>query len=232
MEQVQAIDQTEGKTEVSQSQHTEKPIPMSYAEFLKSFDESTHAEWVNGEAIVFMPPNTRHQRIVSFLHLLIGLYLQVARLGEIFAAPYAMRIQPDGAMREPDLLFVATENSARIGEQRLNGPADLIVEVISSESIGRDRADKFYEYQAGGVREYWIIDPRPGFVRADFWVLDSHGQFQPVPINADGTYRSTVLTGFTVDVSILLSETLPEPIKVVSKMVGREALLRILESHD
>ena len=46
---------------VIQEQH----IPMTYAEYLTAFDESAHAEWVNGEAILFMPPDIRHQDIVA-----------------------------------------------------------------------------------------------------------------------------------------------------------------------
>ena len=223
MEQTQAI-----ATQAIEQPPTEARIPMSYAEFLAHVDESTHAEWVNGEAIIFMPPNTRHQRMVNFLHLLIGFYLQVVRAGELFIAPYAMQVNASGSVREPDLLFVAHEHAERIGEQRLNGAADLVIEVISTESAARDRADKFYEYQAAGVREYWIIDPRPGVARADFWVRDARGSYQPVPIDQHGIYHSTVLPAFKLEVAALLGETLPEPLQVAAKMLGTDALLRAI----
>jgi len=54
--------------------------------------------------------------------------------------------------------------------------------------MARDRGDKFYEYQEGSVREYWMFDPRPGKERVDFYVLDEHGRYQPVPVPADGVY--------------------------------------------
>jgi hypothetical protein len=41
----------------------------------------------------------------------------------------------------------------------------------------RDREDKFYEYERGGVRENWIIDPERG--EASFHVLDDAGIFRP-----------------------------------------------------
>ncbi len=41
------------------------------------------------------------------------------------------------------------------------GMADLVIEVVSDDSVARDRADKFYEYQTAGIQEYWIIDPHP-----------------------------------------------------------------------
>jgi Uma2 family endonuclease len=228
MEQVQTHEQTRA----FQQRAGEQRIPMSYDEYLATFDDSTHAEWVDGEAIVFMPPNTRHQRIVSFLHLLIGSFLHIFGYGELFEAPYAMCMQPNGNVREPDLLFVAVEHADRVGERRLEGPADLIIEVVSTESVARDRSDKFYEYQAGGVREYWIIDPRPGVARADFWVLDDEGRYQPVPIDADGIYHATVLPGFRLDVNSLLAEQLPNPLEALAKMVGTDTLLRSLGSES
>ena len=53
----------------------------------------------------------------------------------------------------------------------LDGPADLVIEVISDDSVTRDRVEKFDEYLEAGVREYWVIDPRPGQQRALFYVL-------------------------------------------------------------
>lgn len=231
MEQLHALEKVES-TQVQQHPDAEQRFIMSDLEYQQRFDENKHVEWVNGEAILFMPPNTRHQRIVHFLNLLLGTFLQVFRYGEVFEAPYAMRISPTGSIREPDLLFVAKENAHLIGEFRLNGPADLVIEVISTESVSRDRGDKFYEYQSGGVREYWVIDPRPGLTRADFWVLAEDGRFQPVPISADGTYLSTVLPNFKLDVISLLSDSLPSPLKAAAEMVGRDAFMRAMNSEE
>ena len=192
---------------VVQEQH----IPMTYAEFLTAFDENAHAEWVNGEAILFMPPSVRHQRIVKFLAVLLEMYVRFSRVGEVFFAPFEMRALSEGNAREPDILYVASEHQARVTDKRVSGPADLIVEIISPESISRDRADKFYEYQQAGVREYWIIDPRPGTERADFWVLGANERYQPVPVDADGIYRSTVIPGFWIDVHWLWEEEAAGP---------------------
>lgn len=38
--------------------------------------------------------------------------------------------------------------------------ADIVGEIVSKESGKRDRGEKFEEYDASGVREYWLIDPR------------------------------------------------------------------------
>jgi Uma2 family endonuclease len=48
-------------------------------------------------------------------------------------------------------------------------PADLAVEIVPTESRLRDRGQKLAEYEMGGVREYWIIDPERR--QAAFYVL-------------------------------------------------------------
>ena len=45
----------------------EQRTPMSYEEFLAYGDDTTHAEWVNGEVIVFMAPTILHQLLAGFL---------------------------------------------------------------------------------------------------------------------------------------------------------------------
>jgi Uma2 family endonuclease len=88
----------------------ERRVPMSYEAFLAAADEDTHAEWVNGEAIFFMPPNSIHQDIVGFLYTLLRTYIKFFLLGQVFVAPYEMKVSPDSSGREPDILFIATKN--------------------------------------------------------------------------------------------------------------------------
>src|SRR5215470_17038259 len=91
----------------------EKRVPMSYEEYL-ALGEDVHAEWVNGEAIIFMPANNKHQAIIGFLHVLLDLFVHLYDLGAIRLAPYSMRPRPDAPQREPDLLFVAREHLDRL----------------------------------------------------------------------------------------------------------------------
>ncbi|MBI5651987.1 MAG: Uma2 family endonuclease [Chloroflexi bacterium] len=202
-------------------------LKMSYEEFLAWADEDVHAEWVNGEVTVEMPAKEIHQNIVEFLHHILDLFARLLNLGRVHTAPFEMRVLADGPAREPDLLFVANENLERLNNDRLVGPADLIVEVISSDSVYRDRVDKFEEYEAGGIREYWIVDPRPGKQRADFWVLDANGRYRTGEIK-DGIYRSTVLPGFWLRVEWLIVETLPDPLATLAQIVGKEKIIAAL----
>lgn len=171
-------------------------VPMSYQEFLAWADEAAHAEWVNGEGVRFMPPKDVHQATLGFLHRLLGLFVDLFDLGQLRVAPFEMRAVPDGAAREPDMLFVARAHLNRLTPERLAGPADLIIEIISAESVQRDRRDKFREYAEVGVREYWIVDPRPRKQRADFFTLTEQGQYELFATEDDERVSSPVLAGF------------------------------------
>lgn len=59
----------------------------------------------------------------------------------------------------PDLLVVLTENLHRIEEQCIGGPPDLVVEILSPGTAGRDLGAKRALYEQSGVPEYWIGDP-------------------------------------------------------------------------
>ena len=111
---------------------------------------------------------------------------------------------------------------------RLSGPADLVVEVVSDESVARDRTDKFYEYQAAGIQEYWILDPLPGCMQADFCVLEDQGRYRPVPVDSNGRYASTVLAGFWLQMDWMLSPEPPAVLQALAQIVGPQKLLEAI----
>ncbi|MDQ2998421.1 MAG: Uma2 family endonuclease [Chloroflexota bacterium] len=211
------------------------PAPTSIERRRMSYEEYKHwehqgglTEWVDGEVHIYMPPTILHQRMVAFLAFLLQGFVRLHRLGEVLSAPITMRAIEGANAREPDLFFLATEHLGYLTETELNGPADLAVEIISLDSVLRDRDDKFYEYQAGGIREYWIIDPRPKRKRADFFVLDQNGMYQPVPV-ADGIYRSAVLPNFWLKIDWLWAED-PNALAYLAEVVGVEQLLKAIQS--
>lgn len=173
---------------------------VSFDDFLILYAEQ-HAEWLMGKVILIMPNNTPHQRIQMFLGTLINMFLNVAGLGEILSAGTPMHISDNQPAREPDLMVVLLQNRGRIQERWLEGPADIAVEIVSPESTIRDRGDKFIEYQLGGVKEYWLLDPV--HQDADFWTLGPDGSYVPRPRDAQGRISSGVLPGFALDPTIL-----------------------------
>ena len=109
--------------------------------------------------------------------------------------------------RLPDILFVEESRRGLIRPTYLDGPPNLAIEVISPDSVTRDRRDKHAEYQAAGVREYWVIDPVGQQV--DVFSLGDDGKFARVS-EIDGVIRSTVLPGFPVRTAWLWRATRPK----------------------
>lgn len=81
----------------------DRPPWMSYETFLAWVPDGGQAEWVDGEAFV-STTSERHVRLSRLLVNLLSSFLAMLKLGEVFAAPFQMRVRPDGPGREPDVL--------------------------------------------------------------------------------------------------------------------------------
>ena len=179
---------------------------MTYEEFLDWADEDTYAEWVDGKVELMSPANRKHQKLALYLASLLSEF-EERGAGEVYIAPFQMKMANVRRGREPDVIFVVTENLSNLKNNYLDGPADLAIEIVSPESVLRDRGAKYAEYEAGGVREYWIIDADAQ--RADFFVLDSEGRYQRASQDEGGKYESAILPGFWVNVGWLWQSPLP-----------------------
>lgn len=147
-----------------------------------------------GKVVPMSPFTLYHDDINGFLATIIREYVKMHSLGKVACEPYNMKLGYGLPGRSPDILFVTNANLSRMHNEYLDGPADLVVEVISVESRRRDRVTKFAEYERAGVRKYWMPDSTRN--EAEFLLRDENGRFQPVAVGDDGIYRSTVLHGF------------------------------------
>lgn len=195
--------------------HPKPSGKISYEEFLDWYDEQ-RAEWVDGEIIMGQPPTFDHQADSDFLTQLLGLYIQASGLGILISALFQMRLKKQKSGREPDLLFVAKANVNRIKQNYLDGPADLVIEIISPESVGRDRGEKFVEYEAAGIREYWLIDPQRK--QAEFYRLDDEQRYQLITSGREGFFYSQVIEGFYFKIEWLWQKPLPKVMPILKEM--------------
>lgn len=165
-------------------------------EFLDALHEDAWAEWVGGEVVTTSPASFQHQDLVRFLIALLSLYVEHHDLGWILSAPFPMLLAEQQRVREPDLLFLRRDHAERLRDNRLDGPADLVVEVVSPESLARDRGEKFVEYEAAGVAEYWLLDPQRR--QLDLYHLGEDRCYHPLPAT-DGLYLSRALPDLRLD---------------------------------
>ncbi|MBP0016476.1 MAG: Uma2 family endonuclease [Cyanobacteria bacterium SBLK] len=172
---------------------------MSLEDFL-NYDDGTDARYeLEDGRLLFMPSESDiNRRIASFL------LIYLAQLGiPFYRLGIGMEVSVSGSrttVRLPDLI-VLTEELARIMEGATRSivmldmpPPQLVVEVVSpgQKNEERDYRYKRSQYQARGIREYWIIDPR----QAQITVLTL----------VAGLYEETVFSGDTAIASPLLSE--------------------------
>ena len=189
------------------------PATMSYEEFLRWDGENQHVEWVDGKVIPMSPISLEHADVGVFLLRLLAAYVEARDLGKVLHDPFQMKTGPDLPGRAPDILFVAKRNLGRLKRLCLEGPGDLVVEIISPGSRAVDRGEKFYEYEQGGVPEFWLIDPQRR--QAEFYQRGEDGIFRSAPPDAEGIYRSKVLAGLWLNVSWLWQTPLPATLSVL-----------------
>ncbi|HLA42412.1 MAG TPA: Uma2 family endonuclease [Aggregatilineales bacterium] len=170
-------------------------------------------EYVDGVVIKMSPVADIHDKLERFLLRWFEHYFEHRPVGEIRFSPFVMNI---GSKREPDVQIILNENLERLKPTYMEGAADLAVEIVSLESTQRDYGEKFAEYEAAGVREYWIIDPTRH--ETNFYVLTDEKRFSRRQPDAEGIYTSTVLAELRLPVELLWQTPLPGPSAVAKHM--------------
>ncbi len=191
---------------------------VTYEDYL-SGEYGIHAEWINGVVIEMSPIEESHDALSRFSSALFDTYLELTGGGRVLQDPMVMKTSPSLPGRQPDLQVLLPDRMHLLKPTEVAGAANLVVEIVSPESMKRDRGDKFEEYEQGGVQEYWIVDRI--HKEALFYVRGDDGLFQSrLPIV--GIYTSYVLPKLKIAVSIFWQDTFPstrEAVKMVEAML-------------
>ncbi|WP_420456862.1 Uma2 family endonuclease [Rubrivirga sp.] len=169
--------------------------------FRKWLTPSTKAEFINGEVVMHSPARDVHNQVVRRLVTLLGAHNDAHALGGTVAAEKALV----GLTRndyEPDVAFWGPDKTQEIGRDTKVYPApDLVVEVLSASTSGRDRGVKREDYAAHGVAEYWIVDADDESV-----VVHRLGGRQYTEATAGATLASEVAAGFAIPTRALFDD--------------------------
>ena len=134
-----------------------RPYPkFTYEDYLL-LPEDKHYELIEGELVMVPSPGRKHQRVLGRLYQTLSRFLERKNLGELYMAPFDIMLSPTVVV-QPDLLFVSRERLLIITEANIQGPPDLVAEILSSDHE-KDRGIKKKLYAKFGVEEYWIVDP-------------------------------------------------------------------------
>jgi len=98
-----------------------------------------------------------HQQIVGELGSLLSRYLKRQPLGEIWPG-VEVDLSPTRTYI-PDLSFLLKANLDRFANDiAIQGPPDLVVEVIAPTTATRDKGQKLRAYHTAGVPWYWLVE--------------------------------------------------------------------------
>ena len=157
--------------------------------------EGTACQLIAGELVMSPAPIPWHQYIVVHLSMQLFQFVETASLGQVFVSPIDVKLN-ERSIFQPDILFISKEKSALIGERMIEGPPDLVAEVLSPSSAYHDLRTKFRVYEQAGVQEYWIVDPERKSVEI---FTNSGNKFQlRQDAEGEGTVQSILLPGLSV----------------------------------
>ena len=129
----------------------------TYEDLFSLPDDGRRYEIIEGELYEMPAPNWDHAVTIMNLILLLAPVVQ-ALGGRVLTAPLDVFFEGADPV-QPDIVVLLPESGA-MGEGRgVEGPPDLLVEVLSPSNRGHDLLTKRALYARAGVREYWIVDP-------------------------------------------------------------------------
>jgi len=185
------------------------PDRYTYGDYLTWADGQRY-ELIDGVVYIMSPaPSRRHQEISMELSRQFSVYL-FDKDCKIYAAPFDVRL-PEGNEKDedvttvvqPDLLVVCDLN--KLDDRGLRGAPDLVIEILTPESGGRDKKIKRALYEKHGVKEYWIVNYNEKTV--DVYLLNDENQYGKPDIYFDkDKVPITIFEDLEIDLSLVFQE--------------------------
>jgi Uma2 family endonuclease len=176
----------------------------------EAFPERGRIDYLAGRIEVDMSPEDLHTHGKLKTEMVGVLWQRVKerQLGELYTDRARVTCPTVGLSTEPDVVLV-TDESLDLGRVKLvsrasggpdryvelEGPPDLIVEIVSDASVTKDTQRLPAAYHAAGVAEFWLVDARGADL---FFQIHRRGQtvYEPAPADPDGYQYSTVLSAW------------------------------------
>lgn len=134
-----------------------RAIRFTYQDYLYMPGEKRY-EIIEGERHMVPSPNRRHQEIIRELGYILYRFVKEHDLGKVYLAPFDVLLSDEDIV-QPDIIFISKGREGIITERNIEGPPDLVIEIISESSKEIDRTIKRKLYARYGISVYWIVDP-------------------------------------------------------------------------
>lgn len=168
---------------------------LTYKDYAALPDDGRRYELYEGEIEVTPAPSTRHQAVIRNLVVLLHGYLKERGAGLVLQSPVDL-ILSDTTVLQPDLLVVLRGREAIVAERGVEGPPDLVIEVLSPSTAVRDRTSKMQLYARYGVQHYWVVDPDAR--RVECYALESGAYALRRSLERDGVLESELFPGLPI----------------------------------
>jgi Uma2 family endonuclease len=164
-------------------------------EYRELVHENVRAEFINGEIVYYNSPSKRrHWKVSTNLMIKLGDFVNKNDLGEVGAEKVMIALTRNDY--EPDISFFSKEKASKFTDDQMLFPApDFVVEILSPSTEKYDRNEKFIDYAAHGVSEYWIIDSEKEMVEQYF---NEGGKFNLFQKLHNGQLEAKAVKGFSI----------------------------------
>lgn len=171
------------------------------AEYLRLPEGPPYYEFEDGELIEMVRPRGRHQKLIGKLFATLDEFTRREKIGEVW--PEVAVLLTPRHVYVPDLSFLLTENLGRFADDvAIQGPPDLVVEVISPSTASRDKAQKLRVYHAAGVPWYWLVETESLLITEYRHTPDGYLVNQIVP--PDEPFAPALFPGLSINMAELL----------------------------
>lgn len=145
-------------TTMTTSTATRRTRRWTYADYCKIPPDRKRHELIDGRHFVNPAPSPYHQAVSCRLMYELMRRIDKPGLGVVFTAPIDVHLGP-GTVVQPDLVVLRTRTRSIVGDKKLTGVPDLLIEILSPSNHAYDRRTKRDRYERAGVREFWLVDP-------------------------------------------------------------------------
>ncbi len=173
---------------------TIKEKVWSYEDYLKLTDDKRY-EVMEGELVMAPAPIPYHQEVSRNLEFLMWDFVKRKRLGVVFDAPIDVVLDEHNVL-QPDIVFVSKDRLDIIKDKAIHGAPNLVVEVVSPSTLGRDTVRKKAIYEKFGVKEFWIVYPEMKCVEVLVLEKGEYTLYDEGCLESRTEVKSKVIKGF------------------------------------
>lgn len=172
-----------------------KKKSYTYEDYAK-LPEGAPYQLIGGELVMVPAPTPYHQYVSGNIYSALKEFVEKNSLGQVYYSPIDVYFG-EAETYQPDIVFVLKEKLSIVGETKIEGAPDLIIEILSPSTAYYDLGRKYEIYEKSGVKEYWVVHPE----RKSIEIYQNEGnQFKLVQsVKEMGIINSPLLRNFKLN---------------------------------